>query len=224
MNYRRIYFSIIERRKQTPPIGYSEVHHITPKSLGGSNDHCNLVRLTAKEHYLCHLLLIKMVERNSFEYYKMVKAFSMMANCSSANQKRIITSRMYERLKEDFSIAQSISQAGKGNFMFGKVRSPETKEKISQSIRKTLLKKFGPKYGKVSKAKRERKKRVGSQREMMRQKYKDWYEMYDKVGFVKFCELTGYQQSIQNLVQRFKRWVPEFIPQPRKRRGSLSEY
>jgi hypothetical protein len=36
-----------------------EVHHILPKSLGGSNSKNNLVCLTFREHYLCHMLLTK---------------------------------------------------------------------------------------------------------------------------------------------------------------------
>ena len=40
---------------------YYERHHIIPKSLGGSNDPINLVYLTAREHFICHLLLTKMV-------------------------------------------------------------------------------------------------------------------------------------------------------------------
>ena len=34
-------------------IGYYEKHHIQPKSLGGSNKKENLVRLTAREHFIC---------------------------------------------------------------------------------------------------------------------------------------------------------------------------
>lgn len=40
---------------------YTEKHHIIPKSLGGGNSKSNLVTLTAKEHFVCHLLLTKML-------------------------------------------------------------------------------------------------------------------------------------------------------------------
>lgn len=43
------------------PTNYTELHHIIPKSLGGKDDRSNLVRLTPREHYVCHLLLTKMV-------------------------------------------------------------------------------------------------------------------------------------------------------------------
>ena len=75
MNYKRIYFSIIENRKINKFNGYVEEHHILPRSLGGSNFHSNLVFLSAKEHFICHLLLTKMYTYRTPEYFKMVKAF-----------------------------------------------------------------------------------------------------------------------------------------------------
>jgi hypothetical protein len=58
MNYQKIYNDLIEKRKKQPYTkGYSEKHHIIPKSLGGSDDKDNLVLLTAKEHYIAHALL-----------------------------------------------------------------------------------------------------------------------------------------------------------------------
>ena len=61
MNYQRIYDQIIdraakERRAKKQGI-YYEIHHIVPRSEGGSNKQSNLVLLTAKEHYIAHLLL-----------------------------------------------------------------------------------------------------------------------------------------------------------------------
>ena len=39
--------------------GYTESHHILPRSMGGSNEKANLVNLTAREHFICHILLTK---------------------------------------------------------------------------------------------------------------------------------------------------------------------
>jgi 5-methylcytosine-specific restriction endonuclease McrA len=60
--YTSVYNSIIARAKsrELPKEIYTENHHIIPKSLGGSNSKNNLVKLTAREHRLCHLLLPKM--------------------------------------------------------------------------------------------------------------------------------------------------------------------
>jgi len=40
-----------------------ERHHIIPKSLGGNNDHENLVVLWYREHYIAHRLLVKMIHK-----------------------------------------------------------------------------------------------------------------------------------------------------------------
>ena len=67
MNHLKIYKTIIEKAKsqnrkklRKNQIGYVyyENHHIQPKCLGGTNDKENLVLLTAREHYVCHKLLI----------------------------------------------------------------------------------------------------------------------------------------------------------------------
>lgn len=61
MNYRYIYDSIIKRgQTRENYIKNTEMHHIIPRSEGGSNKKENKVELTMKEHHLCHLLLLKM--------------------------------------------------------------------------------------------------------------------------------------------------------------------
>jgi len=98
MNYKRIYDNIVANRKNNRYNGYTERHHIIPKSLGGSDALENLVNLSAKEHFICHLLLTKIYEKNSNEYHKMIFAFLMMLTKSN-NQNRYITSKKYETLK-----------------------------------------------------------------------------------------------------------------------------
>lgn len=60
--YTKWYFGIISSAKQKPSTGYTEKHHIIPRCMKGSDKNDNLVKLTAKQHFICHLLLIKMVE------------------------------------------------------------------------------------------------------------------------------------------------------------------
>lgn len=43
-----------------PLTGYYETHHIVPRSEGGSDNSSNLVKLTAREHFLAHWLLFRM--------------------------------------------------------------------------------------------------------------------------------------------------------------------
>lgn len=83
--------------------GYTETHHIQPKCLGGTNDKSNLVRLTAKAHYVAHHLLHKAYPENR----KLAYAFGMML-CTNSLQERKLTARMYEVSRK------AISKAAKG--------------------------------------------------------------------------------------------------------------
>lgn len=59
MNYEKLYNHLIERAKGRINVGYTESHHIVPRCLGGTDDLLNLVDLTAREHYVAHILLAK---------------------------------------------------------------------------------------------------------------------------------------------------------------------
>lgn len=131
--YTKWYNNIISSAKNRLDSGmYSETHHIIPRSLGGNNTKENLVRLTAREHFLCHYLLTKMTQGQS--YYKMCFAFNSIRR-SSSNQERSLTARQYETIRRVVSLARS--EFLKGNtYNLGKKRGPmsdETKRKISES-------------------------------------------------------------------------------------------
>ena len=118
MNYQTLYNSIINNRTTNRYNGYTEKHHIIPRSLGGTNEQDNLVGLTAREHFICHYLLAKMYPKESVEWYKMNHAFMMM-KCYSMNNERYFNSRLYEALKLNFSSAMSKSQTGTSNSQYG---------------------------------------------------------------------------------------------------------
>jgi hypothetical protein len=61
LDYQRIYSAFIASRKAIEHTheGYTEKHHIVPRSLGGSDDRENLVKLTPEDHFFAHLLLAK---------------------------------------------------------------------------------------------------------------------------------------------------------------------
>lgn len=78
---------------------YVERHHIIPKSLGGSNRQENLVRLTAKEHFVVHHLLTKMVTGIALQ--KMACAFHKMMFSHSPTQCRYLPpSKAFERMRK----------------------------------------------------------------------------------------------------------------------------
>jgi hypothetical protein len=92
--YTKWYYAIINRSCTRANNEYTEKHHIIPKSLGGNNHPTNLVRLTMREHFVCHQLLIRMLDGES--RYKMLHAAWRLAH--QKGQK--ITSRQYEILKK----------------------------------------------------------------------------------------------------------------------------
>lgn len=58
--YEKWYDELCDKaRNRDIPTCYTEVHHIRPRSLGGSDDKSNLVRLSYREHYIAHWLLTK---------------------------------------------------------------------------------------------------------------------------------------------------------------------
>ena len=136
MDKEKLYNKIIQNRIDNPLSleVYGETHHIIPRCLGGSNLKKNLVRLTAREHYICHYLLSEMYKPNTFKWYKMQMAFIMMNCISTSHENRYINSRLYELKKLDISKAMSFNQSGSRNSNFGKPRSEETKMKIRNSV------------------------------------------------------------------------------------------
>jgi hypothetical protein len=137
MNYARIYNQIIENRLNNPYIGYTEKHHIIPVSLGGSNSRDNLVRLTSREHFVCHWLLVKMYKGNKNSYYKMLKAFNMMCNSISNNQQRYkVCSRIFSIYREDMSKVMSALQVGEKNSQAGTMWICNLKTKENKKILK----------------------------------------------------------------------------------------
>jgi hypothetical protein len=126
--YTKWYFSIISKAKNRTNLKeYSEKHHIVPKSLGGSNDPSNLVDLTAREHFVCHMLLTKMVV-GKFKQ-KMIYAWWSMSNQKRPDQFRYkITSHLYNIIKE---------AASKNHTLFR--HSVESKKKISLSLKNKIV-------------------------------------------------------------------------------------
>ena len=102
MNYKTIYDRLIANAFARPKLtGYTEKHHVLPRSLGGTDDTHNIAILTAKEHFVAHILLWK-IYRNG----QMAKAVYMMSKKSKYSHKKI-TGRIYKILKEEFSQRQT---------------------------------------------------------------------------------------------------------------------
>jgi hypothetical protein len=158
--YKKWYDSIIANAVvRTTTFSYSENHHIIPRSLGGTDDISNIVNLSAREHFICHVLLTKFTTGNN--KYKMLYAANMMSQIATDYQKRFKpNSRLYEIIKKEFGQMHSIrltgrkltdehkakiAEAGRGRTnsqetvekrrisCTGKKRTPEQKERMRQA-------------------------------------------------------------------------------------------
>ena len=107
MNYQKIYNDLIIRGKERVLSEYKESHHIIPRCLGGLDDNDNLVDLTPEEHYLAHLLLIKIYPNNP----SLVYAAHMMVTRPS--------NKIYGWLRRKYSKVISDRQSGIGNSQYG---------------------------------------------------------------------------------------------------------
>lgn len=99
--YTRWYFVIVNRASNRDPksLGCIEWHHATPKSLGGTNE-CK-VALTPREHFICHLLLVKMLDGKAKT--KMFWALHRMMFSENEHQIRYkASSRTYDNFKRSF--------------------------------------------------------------------------------------------------------------------------
>ena len=130
--YFKYYYKIITNAKSRPIYknNYTESHHIIPKSLGGDNSKNNLVKLTAREHFICHWLLTKITIGN--DRIKMMSGLWMMSNVKNEYHQRYkVNSKTYELIRTN--TAKEFSKN-----LTGRKLSEETKKKISQTRKEKI--------------------------------------------------------------------------------------
>jgi hypothetical protein len=118
--YTRWYYTIIEKRSINEEHHASEVHHIIPRSLGGTDDPMNLVRLNYHDHAWCHWLLTKMTTGPALA--KMRYAFNMM-NVGGDHMGRVLDSkivRAYTKNREELIKQHSEFMRGRTPWNKGK--------------------------------------------------------------------------------------------------------
>jgi hypothetical protein len=152
------YYQIIDNARTKNYDGYSEVHHIVPRSLGGTDDPDNLVRLSFREHFIFHWLLIKFVS-DPKDKAKMAYALLRMTSINEAlTGKKIIASWQFEvakRAAKENTTGEKHPNYGKkiynngtkeikisadkevpNGFVLGRLpRSEETRNKLSDNMR-----------------------------------------------------------------------------------------
>ena len=139
--YSIVYYTIVERAKSRVLDEYTEKHHIIPESFykqrsrkgpagwleGNPEAPENIVRLTAREHFICHLLLPRMT--TGVATRKMNYALWSIVNGRDHSKKKErykVTSRQYVFIR--LSVSQAASETHKG-----KVVSDITKKLIAKA-------------------------------------------------------------------------------------------
>ncbi len=100
LHYKNRYDNFIKSRalRIIPYDAYTEKHHIIPTSMGGTNDKCNIITLTAREHFIVHYMLAKAYGESM--YY----AFWMMCtDIRSGKTYRYTNSYFYEKCRQRIS-------------------------------------------------------------------------------------------------------------------------
>ena len=149
------YYNIIEEANKLNRVKYKEVyyesHHIIPRCMGGSDDHENLVLLTAQEHYRCHELLPYFTEGENKA--KMIYAWNLMSRLKEVT----IDSEKYEELRTIYSSIHSINMTGKSHPNYGNPRNFKhtklTKDTMAKARKGDKHPMHGKKHSKESKAK-----------------------------------------------------------------------
>jgi hypothetical protein len=155
MDYRQHYDNLIARAAGRKLEGYVENHHILPRCMGGSNTPDNLVKLTAREHFVAHQLLCKIYP----EVSGLIFAANTMTRGPGGHR---VGNRKYQWLRERHAKATSSTMINyyssvenrrrKGDFqksklasdleyaakLFAAARTPEARAKQRDSIKATL--------------------------------------------------------------------------------------
>ena len=138
--YTRWYYNII-KNAQVRLLSdnlYTEKHHIIPRSLGGNGSKANLVHLTAREHYIVHMLLPKMVISDDHRKSMWFAAWCMLRTKNSAQGDRHLGARgkLYEVAKQHAAKASSEYWTGRKRPWTEEQR--EKQKEIQKSTRKYI--------------------------------------------------------------------------------------
>ena len=121
MNYIKLYLTLVNKDDTGP----TEKHHIIPKSIIkygvlqnllniNPDNKNNLVNISLRKHYLCHLLLTKILKQDKNCYTKMLYAFNFMASRYKRN------SKIYNNTKLEYTKLLSQTMTGKPSRAKGK--------------------------------------------------------------------------------------------------------
>ena len=195
--YEKVYWKLINYRKNNIPDGYVEKHHIIPKSLGGTNEKENIVSLTSREHFFAHRLLAKITEGEA--NIKMMWAVHRMLH----SKNYYISSRTYENLRKNHILflkenhhahripgwSEKMSKQVTAQWEKAEERRKQFSESMKQKVKEW---KKDPNYYK------EQKRRAEKGGQKMKEKYAHRIEYNGKeyIGWKTFAEKTGISKGL----------------------------
>lgn len=144
MNYLKVYCNLIRKAEnRTLPEGYTEKHHIFPKSIFGKNN--RIVVLTSREHYIAHCLLERIfIKRYGLKDQRTIKMI-YAHTCMKCNNK-YYNSHLYDSAL----IRRKIAMSGENNIMYGSARfgelNPMYGRKQSKKTRELIKTKAKKRY------------------------------------------------------------------------------
>ena len=94
MNIQKHYNLLIQKRQTNLVEGITEIHHIVPRCMGGTDSKDNLVKLTPREHFIAHWMLTKIYPDNNKLKYAL---FCMVRD---PHGHRVFTSKYYDKAKK----------------------------------------------------------------------------------------------------------------------------
>ena len=133
--YKSWYNSIIQKANNRTISTYKEKHHILPRCLGGKDNQENLVELTAREHFIVHMLLCKFTKGQA--RIKMLYAFNFMSVVRNKYRDYKINSKIAQKLRLEFFTNKpkhtSESKLKMSKSRLGVKLSKETRKKVGLS-------------------------------------------------------------------------------------------
>ena len=135
-NYKFKYYSFIEQRLHRPLVkeqGY-EIHHIIPKCLNGTNKKSNLVKLTYREHYIAHRMLVKMYEGR--DKCKMAFALKSLSKFRNEHRSHQLKSHQFEYCKRQYDLIKQTPEYKEWRSEIARKQwTPERRKSVSEKAK-----------------------------------------------------------------------------------------
>lgn len=128
MDYARVYSQFIADRKakESALDGYTETHHIVPRSRGGTDDAENLIELSMEDHIHAHILLAKIYGGSLWAavFFMTKTGVGRKSARRTPTKKEILLSAFARRMHAQNCV-------GEATAMYGKRHTEQTRSKMS---------------------------------------------------------------------------------------------